>query len=113
MTYADISAMVERMGTEIGAPSVYGLFPEGAAPEPPYLVFYYPEETPFYADDQVYARFAVIYLELYTSQRELDMELVLERQLSARHMGWDKQEEYVEEEALYMVRYAMTALLTV
>ena len=113
MTYEHIADMVEAVGRTISAPTIYNLWPEGSAPDPPYLVFWYPESQNFYADNKVYAQFTTIRLELYTASKEPAMELAVEAELDRRSVAYQKREEYIEEEQLCMVIYEMAELLTV
>lgn len=103
MSREEIEAMLDR--TEI--PYRYFLFEEKEAVEPPFLVWYLPDTDNFSADGQVYYRIDSLNLELYTDQKDFDLEERVERILDEQGIYWDKTEAYLEEEQMYEVLYEM------
>lgn len=103
MSREEIEAMLDQ--TEI--PYRYFLFEEKEAVEPPFLVWYLPDTDNFSADGQVYYRIDSLNLELYTDQKDFELEERLERILDEQGIYWDKTEAYLEEEQMYEVLYEM------
>ena len=64
MTYQDVLDMLD----ETGLPSAYHHFAEGESPDPPFLVFLFPESDNFGADNRVYQKIDVLNIELYTDR---------------------------------------------
>ena len=69
MTHGEVTAMV----AEMGLPYAYHHFAEGESPEPPFLVFLYPEADNFAADRIVYFKMNRLHLELYTDLKQPDL----------------------------------------
>ena len=95
--------MLERMNI----PFRYFLFEEKEAVEPPFLVWYLPESNNFFADGIVYEKIARLNLELYTDQKDFELEERLESLLETEDMAWNKTEAFLDEEQLYEVLYEM------
>ena len=70
----EIEKILERMNI----PFWYFLFEEKEAVEPPFLVWYLPESNNFFADGIVYEKIARLNLELYTAQKDFELEERLE-----------------------------------
>jgi len=100
---AEIEKMLERMNI----PFRYFLFEEKEAVEPPFLVWYLPESNNFFADGIVYEKIARLNLELYTDQKDFELEERLESLLETESMAWNKTEAFLDEEQLYEVLYEM------
>lgn len=100
---AEIEKMLERMNI----PFRYFLFEEKEAVEPPFLVWYLPESNNFFADGIVYEKIARLNLELYTDQKDFELEERLESLLETEDMAWNKTEAFLDEEQLYEVLYEM------
>lgn len=100
---AEIEKMLERMNI----PFRYFLFEEKEVVEPPFLVWYLPESNNFFADGIVYEKIARLNLELYTDQKDFELEERLESLLETEDMAWNKTEAFLDEEQLYEVLYEM------
>jgi hypothetical protein len=101
MTYEEIVTMVE----EIGLPSAYDHFAEGESPDPPFVVFLFPESDNFFADGAVYHQRTELAIELYTDLKQPKNERRVERVLTSYDVPWNKTEVWIEDERLYEVRY--------
>lgn len=91
-------------------PHVYYSFPENAAPELPYFVWYFAGSDNFGADGIAYASIVNPVIELYTSGKEFDTEATLESILTNDGIYWDKSEQYLTDENMYMVTYEITGV---
>ena len=99
MELSEIKTLLE--GT--GLPVAYRMWPEGAAPALPYLVYFETSNNNFAADGIVYHRVPGIAIELYTEKKEPETECLVEDALS--EFFWTKEETYIDSEHFYEVRY--------
>lgn len=98
MTYEEVSTMIESIGVE----SAYYQFPEGTAVAPPFICFYYPERDDFYADNSNYVKIERLIIELYTKEKEFDLEDLIEQTLNAKEIPFTRYESYIDTEQLIM-----------
>ena len=95
-----------QMMTEIGIPFAYDHFAEGESPNPPFITFLLPGSDNFAADGKVYWKISEVHIELYTDQKDPDLEEQVEDVLDAHDVFYDKTEVWIESEKLYEVLYA-------
>lgn len=103
MTQEHVAAMVEEMGL----PYAYDHFAEGHSPEPPFLVFLFPESRNFAADGVAYYKKNKLHLELYTEYKLVELEGQIEAVLERHGIFYGKSEVWIESERLYEVLYGM------
>ena len=103
MTHAEVKEMVESIGLE----SAYHHFAEGESPDPPFVVFLYPNADNFAADGIVYFTVNVLHIELYTDKKAPDLETQVETVLTEYGIYYNKGEVWIESERLYEVLYEM------
>ena len=103
MTYEEISTMISGMGFDY----TYYQFPEGEAPDPPYILFYYPERNDFIADGINYQKIAQLALEFYSKEKDFDSEDIIEQALEEAGLAYTKEEQYIDSEHMYEVLYVM------
>ena len=101
MTYKEIAEMIEG----IGLPFTYDSFPNNIAPLPPYIVFNYPQNDDFGADNTNYVSIDTLNLELYTSVKDFDTEASIEAVLNSNGLFYEKTEAYIRNEHLYQITY--------
>lgn len=107
MTVNEVKEMIESMGF----PCTYDFFPIGQVPQPPYIVFYYPNSSNVAADDHVYKRVDALNIELYTPVKSFSAEKAVEDVLEAHSIVWDKSETYINSEHMYEVLYEMEIVI--
>ena len=107
MTEYEIARLVDG----IGFPTAYHHFGEGQSPEPPFLVYIFPESRNASGDNRVYARIQKLHLELYTDRKDLASERKVEKKLNDAGYFWNKTESWIESESLYEVLYEMEVLI--
>lgn len=105
MTYQEINTMLQA----IGLPVTYYQWPEGHAPEPPYLVFYYPGDNDFKADDRNFVKIRELVVELYTDEKDVELEETVEEALSG--MVYERDETYIDSERMFEVAYTMEVVI--
>ena len=104
MSHEDVMAML----SELNIPFAYDHFAEGEAPEPPFICFLFPGSDNFSADNIVYAAFEELHIELYTDEKDPELEDKVESVLTGHEMFWQKTEVWIGSEKLYEVLYRMT-----
>lgn len=87
-------------------PFAYDHFAEGEAPDPPYLLYRYPESQNFGADNVVWNRADTVYLEFYSDYKDIETEQKIEQALLQQEIYWDKSETWIDSEKLYEVLYS-------
>ena len=99
---------VMRMLAEMKIPFAYDHFAEGEAPDPPFICFLFPGSDNFSADNVVYAAFENLNVELYTDEKNPELEGRVEDRLNSHELFWNKSEVWIESEKLYEVLYTMS-----
>ena len=104
MTHQEVLKMMDEMKL----PYAYHHFVEGESPDPPFLVFLYPNSDNFAADGMVYFKVNRLNIELYTDLKDVELEETVEAVLD-KHGGifYEKSEVWIESENLYEVLYQM------
>lgn len=103
MTHEEVMEMLEKMGI----PFAYDHFVEGESPEPPFVVFLYPNSSHFAADGKVYFKVRRLNIELYTDIKDVGLEEQVEAVLDGCGIFYEKSEVWIESEKLYEVLYEM------
>lgn len=101
MTYKQIAEMIE----DIGLPFTYYSFPNDVAPEPPYIVFNYPQRDDFAADNVNYVKIDSLTIELYTATKDFQTEQMVEAALTENGLFYTKEQTYIRAEHLYQLTY--------
>ena len=103
MTHQEVLKMLDEMKL----PYAYHHFVEGESPEPPFLVFLYPNIDNFAADGMVYFKVNRLNIELYTDLKDVELEETVEAVLDKHGIFYEKSEVWIESENLYEVLYQM------
>ena len=90
---------------EIGIPSAYDHFAEGESPDPPFICYLIPASDNFAADGIAYFKANEVHIELYTDQKDIDTEAIVEAVLDRHGVFYDRTEVWIESERLYEVLY--------
>ena len=98
MTFESINSMIESIGVEYE----YYQFPEGTAVAPPFICFYYPGQEGFFADNVNYARQERLIIELYTKEKDFELEDKVRDVLNENEIPFVRFESYIDSEKLYM-----------
>lgn len=83
----------------------YTSFPEGEKPKLPYICYYETDSANFRADNKVYMRISMVNIELYSKFKDVKSEELIEAKLNEECIPWDKSEDYIQSEKLYLVTY--------
>ena len=107
MTYQEINKMIESFGL----PYAYYQFPEGTKQATPFVVFYFVNSDDLYAENSNYQRIEVLNIELYTSEKDFDIEGVIEEFLSDNGLSYYKEENYINSEKMWQIAYEMEVMI--
>ena len=91
---------------ELGLPVTYRQWEEGNVPSLPYIVYYSTGKNPWYADNTTYYSTNVITVELYTDDKDLKTEALLESFFNSQKITLsDVYETFWDDEHLHEVSY--------
>ena len=113
MNTETIATMVSEMAEAINGDYNYLMFPENSAPNPPYILFYYPRRDDFLADDISYQVITQLNVELYTPEKDFEKEQALEDVLRNYGLVFTKDEAWQNDEKLFEILYTMEVCLNV
>ncbi len=103
MNHKEVISLIEEMNI----PYAYHHFAEGESPSPPFICFLYPNAVNFGADNIVYHSFTELDIELYTDEKNPDLETQIEDILTTHELYFEKSEVWIESEKLYEVLYTV------
>lgn len=108
MTTKEVAAMV----AEIGVPYAYYQFPEGTGQETPFICFFYSYNNDVKADNRNYQKIERLIIELYTDNKDFDLERRVESVLASHDMVWSREEEWIDSERMLEVVFEMDVIIT-
>lgn len=108
MTYREVKTMVES----IGLPFAYYQFTNDTAVAPPFICFYFDESDDEPADNMNWAKIRTLYIELYTDEKNFELESTVEAALAANDQFFTRSETYLDSERMMMVSYEMQVVIT-
>ena len=105
-----ISDFYEKVSEALEIPITYREFSEEESKtlDTPYAVYFVDEVENLEADNIVYWTQNVVMLEIYTDNKDLDLEIKVETFLNENELIWTKGEDYIPEEKLNVVYYRFT-----
>ena len=104
MTLAEINSILKSIpGFEKKV--AYRAFPKGKAPALPFICYLATQTNNFNADNHVYHVSQGVDIELYTRRKDYASEAAVEAALNANDIIWEKYEEYLDDEEMYMITY--------
>lgn len=104
MKYTEVKSMLSAIQSELGIPFTYYAFKE-PAPKLPYITFDYPSSRNIPASDTVYQRVDDLVITLYTKNKDFELEESVESFFKSYKLVWDKTEDYVESEDMFVMTY--------
>lgn len=108
MTYQDVKELVKS----VGLPYAYYQFPQGTGQSPPFSCYFFNSSDDFEADNRNYQPIRTLHLEIYTDQKDFDLEMQVEALLNERDLPYYKEETYIKDQRLYMTSYEMEVYIT-
>ncbi len=103
-----LKEVVEELLDEVGIEYKYHHFEVEEAIAPPFICWIVPDTDNFAADGKVFFKGESVHIELYTDKKDFELELSIETVLDEKELYWDKAEDYIESEKMYMVTYILT-----
>lgn len=103
MKKEDVEMMLEKIGIEYR----YHHFETEEAVAPPFICWLTPKSSNFSADGKAYLKINELDIELYTDQKDMELEEKIEYVLEEHGIYWEKTEIYIESESMYEVLYEM------
>ena len=107
MTLQEVANMV----SSIGIPFAYHHFPENTEQQPPFICYYYPQSNDMIADNTNYQKINELIIELYTDNKDFDLEETVETVLKANDFVYSREETYIDTEKMYMVVFNMGVII--
>lgn len=106
MTYLDVANIIAQMGL----PYAWDHFkegdtnPDGTAIAPPFIC-YWLEDRDFHADNINYVGMAMVYIELYTWNKDIIQEKNVEKVLKDNGLSYRKYSAYIDDEKMWQIAY--------
>lgn len=107
MTHTEVATMI----ASIGLPYAYYEFPDDTEQEPPFVVFYYPQSDDLYADNQNYVGITQLNIELYTDEKDFDLESTVESVLTGSGLTYTKMETRIDKERMWQILYQTEVII--
>lgn len=109
MTTQEVNTLVESFGL----PYAYYQFADGTGQEPPFICFFYGDRSDEVADDSNYVKFATLYIELYTDEKDFALETIIESKLTEADIVYEMSEDYIDAERMHITVYTTVINLEV
>lgn len=107
MTIQKINEMVAK----IGLPFNYYEFPEGTSQAPPYVVWFLSGDDDVHADNTNYCDIEQLNIELYTSEKDFDLETQVERVLKEYGLSFHKESARIDSERMQQTSWEMEVII--
>lgn len=108
MQLQQIDPMIRQIAGSL--PVAYYAFPKpGQAP--PYLVYYSPGRSDFYADDLNYQGILDLNIELYTKTKNYSLETQIEANMKAAGLAYSKTESFIDSDGVFMITYMTEVII--
>lgn len=104
MTLAELNNILKGI-TGFEDKVVYYSWPVNKAPELPFICYLEQGSNNFVADGVVYSKVRRIDVELYTETKDPTSESLVESALTAAGIVWQKTEDYIDTEKVFMITY--------
>lgn len=88
----------------------YRMFPVGAAPALPFIVYYSQGTDNQFGDNKTYHVVEDINICLYSRQKDTTSESAIESALNNSNIPWNKSEAYIDSEECYEITYEITLI---
>lgn len=107
MTYKEVAEMVKSLGL----PFAYYQFPDGTEIPTPFVVYFYSDSDDLMADNVNYQKIRSLNIELYTDEKDFELESALEDMLSEHELTYYKEQNYIGSEKMYQTAYEMEVII--
>jgi hypothetical protein len=107
MTTAELAGLIST----VGVPFAYYQFPEGTNQPTPFICYYFPENDDVFADNTNYVRIYELHIELYTDEKDFELEERLENILLDAGLSFVKSEAWIKSEKMQEVLYQTEVII--
>lgn len=107
MTYDDIQTKLELTGLSV----VYNFWEIGQVPALPYIVYTFPNNSDFNADNDNYVEIVGMEVELYTNTKDIQTEKAVEAVIRAQFGPFDKTSNWISSEHMQQTIYSMEVVI--
>lgn len=108
MSFQEVANMISTLNI----PFAYRAFEQGTAQQCPFICYLYTGNTPEPADNTNYAKIETLAIELYTDQKDFELESQIETLLTNNELVFDREESWLSDEKMQMTVYTMDVLIT-
>lgn len=106
MTIPELKKMLEKSGL----PVAYRQFEQDEDIGPPFIIIIRKKEENVFADDKVYQKIQNCFVELYTDNKDIELENIIEQLFDDNEIIYEAEETYIESEKMYEVVYDIQIL---
>ncbi|WP_342546127.1 hypothetical protein [Lysinibacillus sp. FSL K6-4013] len=107
-----LKEFAELLGT-LGLPIAYNHFKTTSTnppPDPPFIVYLEEDSNNFGADNKSWKQIVNYRIEVYSDDKDLDLEEKIEKLLDDNGIFYDTDETYIDQESLYQRMYFITLI---
>lgn len=108
MTHTQVASMI----ASVGVPYAYYQFNKKTAQEPPFICFFYPNNNDVLADNKNYQKVEHLVVELYTDNKDFDLEQTVENVLTENELVYTREETYLDDERMFEVIFETDVIIT-
>lgn len=108
MTFAEVNTMLSG----VGIPTAYYQFTADTSQAPPFICFMYVRNNDFIADNTNYGKIEHLVIELYTDNKDFDMEARVENVLKTHNLVYTREETALNSERMYEVIFETDVMIT-
>lgn len=101
MTLPELKELLKALGL----PVAYLQWTVGQVPELPYILYYSDEDNNFFADDVVYSDGYAVTVEVYSQNRDLELESRVKELLKENNISYESYGEFLKSEDMYLKAY--------
>lgn len=106
MTHEQIKAMLNAV-----APTAYYQFPIPGQ-EPPFICYFVDGSEDLQADNINYQKIDSLVVELYTRDKDFDLESQLEEAFRDNMLTWERTEQFLDDDRIWMEVYDLNVIIT-
>ena len=101
MKNKDVKTLIDS----VDVPAAYWQFPKDTGQKPPFICYFYTGSNDVLADDSNYKHINSLAIELYTNEKDFELENKLETALNDAGLVWSREDTYIDSEKLFEAIY--------
>lgn len=105
MTILEVANLIDSFGIPFRLDHVEG------EPETPYCVYYFPNNTDFFADNKNYIDKRPLHIEVIFNSRNLEKEEEIETILKSNNLSYYKSVDWLNDEKVYQITYESEVII--